>query len=118
MNHPESDSNKVERDFTVAQILGRLKISEFVKFGAACLVVLGTAFSLGASQERWPFSSARQANAVKAPTAAEPKHVYYGYYGDLQDDRTTKIGEEWLEIEFVPNSLDVKAKSSGEVVSG
>jgi hypothetical protein len=91
-----------------------MKVSEFVKFGGTCLVVLSSAYTLGASQPSWSrWFTALPADSTRQPENTQSK-VYYGYYGDVKDDGTPTISDETLSIEFMPNS-EVKAKAKGDV---
>jgi hypothetical protein len=113
---PHPEAHAVERDLTVREIFGRMKFNEFIKFGGACLVLLGSVYSLGVSQPLWSRSIAAVPNSSAPPQENAESKVYYGYYGDLKDDGTTTISDEKLSIELMPNS-EVKATAKGDVKS-
>jgi hypothetical protein len=110
---PPVEPEKADRNLTVADIILRLKLGEFFKFGAACLVAAAAVFSAGGF---WStiFIPPRQ----PVIEVAGPPQSYFGYYGDLQTDGTTKISEEKLELQFLANSSRVTATSAGDVTLG
>jgi hypothetical protein len=101
-----------------ADILFRLKLGEFFKFGAGCLVALGAVFSAGSYWNVLHPISSTVTTDGNGTSDGSPAQVYFGYYGDLQADATTKISEERLELRFLSNSSQVQATSSGEVTLG
>jgi hypothetical protein len=111
----QDNPSQVARDLTMKEILGRMKLSEFAKFGAVCLAAIGGAYTLGASQ---PSTSHLSTTAVLADSTSQSEiaqsKVYHGYYADLNPDGTPTISDETLSMESLPNS-EVKAKAKGNV---
>lgn len=102
---PSQDARPAaERDLTVKDIVGRTKISEFLKFGGSCLAILVGVYSIGASQ---PFLHS-------TASVPEESKTYYGYYADFKPDGSPTISDETLSFERLPNS-EVKATSTAEV---